>query len=106
LNIGAGSDIYNSGTTAETLTIAPGTSGYNTTVAGNIGSTTGTLPGGSGGSGGGGGTVNLVINGGGNSISGQLFGNLNLTVSGGVTTLSASNTYVGTTVIIGGTLAL
>ena len=108
LNLGAGSNIYNSGATAETLTIAPGSSGYNSTIAGNIGSTTGTLPGGSGGLGGsGGGAINLVLDGGANTISGQLFGALNLTVAGGTTTLSnANNTYTGATDITSGTLAL
>ncbi len=108
LNLGAGSNIYNSGSSAETLTVSPGSGGYSysSVIAGDIGSTTGTLPGSSGGSGGSGGAINLVLDGGTNTVSGQLFGNLNLTVNGGTTTLSNNNSYTGTTTITGGTLAL
>ena len=106
LNIGAGSSIYNSSTSAETLTIAPGTTGYNSIIAGNIGSVNGPLPGDNNQSGASGGTVNLVINGGSNSVSGQLFDNLTLTINGGTTTLSGDNTYTGATTINVGTLAL
>ncbi|NNM85616.1 MAG: autotransporter domain-containing protein [Phycisphaerales bacterium] len=104
LNLGAGSNIYNSGSAAESLIIDPVNTNYGSNIAGNIGSTTGTLPGGSGGAGGGGGSINLTIDGAtNNTISGQLFGNLSLTINGGVNTLSNTNTYTGATTINGGT---
>ncbi len=106
LSVGAGSNIYNSGTAAESLTITPSSGTYTSTIAGNIGSTSGTLLGSSGASGGGGGLVTLIITGGTNSITGTLYDNLALTINGGTTTLSGANTYTGGTTINGGTLSI
>ena len=76
VNLGAGSNIYNSGTVAETLTIAPGSSGYNSVFAGTLG---------------GGSTINLDITGGTTTMSnGNNTYNGATTITGGTLALSGA----------------